>query len=403
MNNISNEEFDCHFLNEGFTAKDLLDQTIDEVSSSNDKDAFSAADLGDILKKHLKWLKALPWYTYPFYAVKCSDRTIGKTLVVIGTGFDYASKTEIQIVQSFGVPPGRIIYANPRKQVFLIKYDATNGIQMMTFDSEVELMKVARAHPKAKLVLDCKAVHRLSVKSGAILKTKQAKELNIDVIGVSFHMGSGCTDPEIFMQAISDAPCFDMGAEVGFNMYLLDIGGGFPGSEYAKLKFEEIARVINPYFPTDSGVTLIAEPGRYYVASAFTLAVNIIAKTLVLKEQTGSDDEDELSEKTFMYYVSDGVYGSFNCIFYDHVHGKHLLQKHPKPDERYSSSSMWPTCDSLDRIVECYGLPKMHVGDWMLFENMGAYTAAASILNGFQRLTIYYVMSGSAWQLMWQV
>lgn len=102
--------------------------------------------------------------------------------------------------------------------------------------------------------MNCKAVRLLSVKCGAILKTsklllEQAKERNIDVIGVSFHMGSGCTDPEIFMQAISDAPCvFDMGAEVGCNMYLLDIGGGFPGSEYAKLKFEEIACVINPVF-----------------------------------------------------------------------------------------------------------------------------------------------------------
>ena len=34
MNNFSNEEFDCHFLDEGFTAKDILDQKINEVSSS---------------------------------------------------------------------------------------------------------------------------------------------------------------------------------------------------------------------------------------------------------------------------------------------------------------------------------------------------------------------------------
>lgn len=57
---------------------------------------------------------------------------------------------EIQLVQSLGVPPERIIYANPCKQVSQIKYAANNGVQMMTFDSEVELMKVARAHPKAK-------------------------------------------------------------------------------------------------------------------------------------------------------------------------------------------------------------------------------------------------------------
>ena len=343
-----------------------------------------------------------------------------KTLAAIGTGFDCASKTEIQLVQSLGVPPERIIYANPCKQVSQIKYAANNRVQMMTFDSEVELMKVARAHPKAKLVLliatdDSKAVCRLSVKFGATLKTsrlllEQAKELDIDVVGVSFHVGSGCTDPETFVQAISDARCvFDVGAEVGFNMYLLDIGGGFPGSEDVKLKFEEITSVINPaldkYFPSDSGVRIIAEPGRYYVASAFTLAVNIIAKKLVLKEQIGSDDEEESSERTFMYYVNDGVYGSFNCILYDHAHVKPLLQKGPKPEEKYYSSSIWgPTCDGLDRIVEPCNLPEMHVGDWMLFENMGAYTvAAASTFSGFQRPTIYYVMSGPTWQLMQQI
>lgn len=99
-------------------------------------------------------------------------------------------------------------------------------------------------------------------------------------------------------QATSDAHCiFDMGAGVVFNMYLLDIGGGFPGSEGVKLKFEEIAGISNPavdkYFLSDLGVTYIVEPGRYYVALAFMLAGNIIAKKLILKEQTDFDDEDE--------------------------------------------------------------------------------------------------------------
>ncbi|OXB63064.1 hypothetical protein ASZ78_016786 [Callipepla squamata] len=420
MASFSKEQLEFTFLDEGFTAKDILDQKINEVSSSDDKDAFYVADLGDIVKKHVRWHKALPRVT-PFYAVKCNDsEAVVKTLAVLGAGFDCASKTEIQLVQSIGVPPERIIYANPCKQLSQIKHAAVSGVQMMTFDSEVELMKIARAHPKAKLVLrittdDSKAVCRLSVKFGATLKTsrlllERAKELDLAIIGVSFHVGSGCTDPETFVQAISDARCvFDMGAELGFSMYLLDIGGGFPGSEDVKLKFEEITNVINPaldkYFPLDSEVTIIAEPGRYYVASAFTLAVNIIAKKIVLKEQTGSDDEDDVNDKTLMYYVNDGVYGSFNCILYDHAHVKPVLQKRPKPDDSCYSCSIWgPTCDGLDRIVERCNMPELQVGDWMLFENMGAYTvAAASTFNGFQRPTIHYVMSRPAWQLMQQI
>ncbi|KAM4693964.1 ornithine decarboxylase [Discoglossus pictus] len=418
MNSFSNDDFDFSFLEEGFTARDVLEQKINEVSLSDDKDAFYVADLGDIIKKHLRWFKALPRVT-PFYAVKCNDsKAIVKTLSILGAGFDCASKTEIQLVQSIGVEPERIIYANPCKQVSQIKYAAGCGVEKMTFDSEVELMKVARNHPNAKLVLriatdDSKAVCRLSVKFGATLKTsrillERAKELNVDIIGVSFHVGSGCTDPQTFVQSVSDARCvFDMGAELGFNMHLLDIGGGFPGSEDVKLKFEEVTSVINPaldkYFPADSGVRIIAEPGRYYVASAFTLAVNIIAKKVMFTEQTGSDDEEDSAvDKTLMYYVNDGVYGSFNCILYDHAHVKPVLQKKPKPDETFYSSSIWgPTCDGLDRIVERFNLPELQVGDWMLFENMGAYTvAASSTFNGFQRPTLYYVMSRPYWQLM---
>uniref|UniRef100_A0A8C9CUT7 Ornithine decarboxylase n=1 Tax=Phocoena sinus TaxID=42100 RepID=A0A8C9CUT7_PHOSS len=349
-------KFDCHFLDESFTAKDILDQNINEVPSE-DKDAFYVADLGGIVKKHLIWGAQVT----PFYAVKCNDsRTIVKTIPAIRKGFDCTSKTEIQLVQSLRVPPERIIYANPCKQVSQIKYAAKNGVQMMTFDSEVELVKVARAHPKAKLVFqiatdDSKAVCHLSVKFGVTLKTSRlllewAKGQDIDVIGVSYHVGHHCTDPETFVQTISDAHCdFDMGAVVGFNMFLLDIGG-------------ETTGVINPvlckYFPSDSGVSIIPEPGRYCVVPVFTLAVNIIS-----------------SEQTFMYYVNDGVYASFNCILYDHEHVKPLLQKRPKPDEKYYSFSIWrPTCDGLDHIVEHCNLLEMHEGDWMLFENMGVYT-----------------------------
>lgn len=39
--------------------------------------------------------------------------------------------------------------------------------------------------------------------------------------------------------------------------------------------------MLDVYFPKESGIEVIAEPGCYYVSSAFTLAVNIIAKKAV--------------------------------------------------------------------------------------------------------------------------
>ncbi|XP_054469564.1 ornithine decarboxylase [Anoplopoma fimbria] len=421
MNTATPTEFDFTYLEEGFSARDIVEQKINESSMTDDRDAFYVCDLGDVLKKHLRWARALPHVT-PFYAVKCNDsRAVVMTLASLGAGFDCASKMEIQMVQSLGVDPNRIIYANPCKQLSQIKYASAHGVRMMTFDSEVELMKVARCHENAKLVLriatdDSKAVCRLSVKFGATLKAcrgllERAKELGLDVIGVSFHVGSGCTDPATYRQAIADARCvFDMGDELGFNMDLLDIGGGFPGSDEAELKFEEITAVISPaldkYFPADTGIKVIAEPGRFYVASAYTLVVNIIAKKVIVDDESTSDEEDEgTNDKTLMYYVNDGVYGSFNCILYDHAHCLPTLHKKPKPDEVMYPCSIWgPTCDGLDRIVEqCY-LPDLQVGDWLVFDNMGAYTvAASSTFNGFQRPEIHYVMSRTAWQHVQQI
>lgn len=73
----------------------------------DDKDAFYVADLGDILRKHLKWLKALPRVT-PFYAVKCNDsRTVLKTLAAIGTGFDCASKVSEKPATGLGNDPAK--------------------------------------------------------------------------------------------------------------------------------------------------------------------------------------------------------------------------------------------------------------------------------------------------------
>ena len=54
--------------------------------------AFYVCDLGDVLKKHLRWVRAMPRIT-PFYAVKCNNSlNVVKTLACLGAGFDCATK-----------------------------------------------------------------------------------------------------------------------------------------------------------------------------------------------------------------------------------------------------------------------------------------------------------------------
>lgn len=50
------------------------------------------------------------------------------------------------------------------------------------------------------------------------------------MIGISFHVGSGCTDAPVYGYAIkATRKLFDFAKTIGYQFQLLDIGGGFPG------------------------------------------------------------------------------------------------------------------------------------------------------------------------------
>ena len=102
-----------------------------------------------------------------------------------------------------------------------------------------------------------------------------------------------------------------------------------------------------------------------------------------------------------MYYVNDGVYGSFNCLIFDHakvtpkcMDQENVDTKDNTTAELYNSTIWGPTCDSMDIISKEAELPELQCGDWLYFENMGAYTSSASSeFNGMKRPCILYVNS----------
>ncbi|KAL7378311.1 hypothetical protein ABVT39_011590 [Epinephelus coioides] len=338
MHALAPEHCDIDILHKGQTINDFIEDKIKELGSVESEEPFCVANLDSVFKKHLRWLTELP-RVKPFYAVKCNNTAaVLRMMLALDTGFDCASKGEIQLALSLGVTPDKIIYAHTTKPLSHIKYACAHGVDMMTFDSEDELLKISLCHTKAKLVLriavdDSKSLLRLSSKFGARLVSvgkllQRARELGLEVIGVSFHVGSGCTGSLAFKQAIADARhVFDIANLLGFQMTLLDIGGGFSGRDDFQVKFEEFSEVINgaldEFFPPDSGVQIIAEPGRYYVESAFTLAASVIAKRVILDDtDQHSEAEENRPDRMMMYYINDGVYGSLNCLINDAAHTK---------------------------------------------------------------------------------
>eukprot|EP00050_Salpingoeca_kvevrii_P017636 m.66941 g.66941 ORF g.66941 m.66941 type:complete len:462 (-) comp7646_c0_seq3:512-1897(-) len=401
------------------------------AEDSDDQDAFCVVDLGDVYRKHQQWLRLLP-RVEPFYAVKCNgDGLILDAMAALQLNFDCASKGEMEMILSRGVDPTRIIFAHPCKPISHVRYAAKHGVEMMTFDNDDELHKIKTHFPAAKLVLriladDSRSICRLGTKFGAPVERathllKLAQSLHLNVVGVSFHVGSGCLDASAYTDAcIAARRVFDEAEELGLKLTLLDVGGGFSGNDASgPVSFKDAATVLNAaidqYFPMDMGVRIIAEPGRYYVHTAVTLATNIIAKRVIdgsasnevsdsgaAAERTDSHDTAAQagSQRTIMYYVNDGVYGSFNNLLYDHaeVFPQPLVQAAGGTDAASEvPCSIWgPTCDGLDCILKSWRLPELDIGDWLLFEDMGAYTfSAGSTFNGFPRPVCHYVFSSS--------
>lgn len=392
---------------------DFARQLIEHQDFNGRDEPFFVVDLSRVLAQHQIWLQNLPRVT-PYYAVKCNNhKVLLRLLASLGCNFDCASKGEIESILDLGVSPDRIIYANPCKTASYIKHAAEKQVRAMTFDNEQELYKIAKLYPQAELVLriavsDPTAVCPLNLKFGcepdetAPALLKLAASLNMNVIGVSFHVGSGCRDPTAFAIGIAYArSLFNVGLKLGLNMHVVDLGGGYPGYK-TELAFETICDTINRaldlHFPQNDHpyVRFIAEPGRFYAAACFTLCCTVVARTKVSADRVTKNAEDR-DDVGFMYYINDGVYGSFNCILYDHVHPTGLPLNFSAKDAAVYPSAVWgPTCDSLDLVQANILLPELFEGQWMVFENMGAYTAAAgSEFNGFPRPTYCYVVSQS--------
>jgi len=358
------------------------------------QDSFFVMDLERVRYKLDHWRKCLPDVT-PHYAVKANPNPSLLRLMAneLKMSFDCASQSEIESVLRLGVDASRIIYANPCKPLPHIDFARKRGVMKTTFDSESELHKIkSLGYSKDwQLILrvwvdDKDAQCQLSNKYGAHINECKyllslAKSLELNVVGISFHVGSGAKTTA-FKQAVHDSKdVFNYAKEkLQHPMSILDIGGGFPGtcatasSEGPSLV--EISNLIRPDLQKDwKNVNIIAEPGRFFCAEAQTLATQIIGKRVRYAKSEGTHIRE--------YYINDGLYQSFNCMLYDH---SVLLEEGigDSPNPKYRSAIFGQTCDGLDQVSKAIHLPELLVGDWIIFPNMGAYTnGASSQFNGF--------------------
>jgi len=355
-------------------------------------------DHKQLRKNYAEFKKYLP-RVQAYYAVKANpDPAIVSTLYKAGASFDVASMPEFLVVhENIKDLPAKqrqdfiwdkIIYANPIKTNETLR-ELDQYKPLVTYDNVHEIRKIKTYAPHAGLALRLKvpntgAMVELSSKFGcppgeAVALIQAAHDAGLIVEGLSFHVGSQCTNYENYVQALSLASgIFKEAADRGFKLKLIDIGGGFPAHYDDNVgPFRVLAQKINSeldrLFPKD--IEILAEPGRFLVATSGTLVAKIIGKAF--------------RDGKLCYYIDDGVYHTFSGIIFDHC-PYHLKSFKFGPTQ--ICSVFGPTCDALDTISLAEELPDLELDDLLYSPNIGAYShASATYFNGFPPAQVLHV------------
>jgi ornithine decarboxylase len=338
-----------------------------------------------------------------YFAVKAnSNPEIIKTMYDMGASFDVASLPEFMLVhenikhlsekEQEDFIWNKIIYANTIKPSDVLA-KLNNYKILVTFDNIEELKKIKKHSPDVGLILRIRVPNtgsmvELSSKFGAhpgeaVDLIAEALNLGLGVEGISFHVGSQCNNFDNYSQALNFASSIFKEAElrnyhIGFTgkedtkRKILDIGGGFPVKYTPDVKsFSDLAEKLNSeikrMFPKDD-IQVIAEPGRFIVATACTLVTKIVGKAI--------------RDGKTCYYLNDGVYHTFSGQVFDHQH--YPLHSF-KDGEKKLCATFGPTCDAFDTISLADELPEdLQIDDLLYAENIGAYTiASTTYFNGF--------------------
>lgn len=231
------------------------------------------------------------------------------------------------------------------------------------------------------------------------------KMKSVHFMGFHFHIGTGIRDPKDYSNALQClAPLIAHTHSSGFEIKILDVGGGFasmttrelttrellvyqgfehlpPGIKPGKYPgFKDFAReIVNrilPYFPKNRLPELVYEPGRCIVSPNQVLLLTVHR----VKERPGLRK----------WLITDGGLGTVSMPTYYEYHEVFLCNDVTRPRTE-KVTIIGPVCFASDVVYRNKSMPRVHTGEVLAIMDSGAYFTAMESSFGFARPAIVSV------------
>lgn len=317
------------------------------------------------------------------FAVKANnDPRVLKIFHEEGLHFDVASWGEIQTLAELGVPPDHMVFSAPTKLPRDIAQAYEYGVCRFAFDTPIELEKLARLAPGAKVIgrvtVDNNGSHwplerKFGIEVGQEVEHfLHARRLGLIPYGMTFHVGSQNKDPLAWVRALERlVSIWETLKHEDIELEVIDIGGGFPTQFQEPVpEVEEIAAVVLPVHRQLFGdrAGLLVEPGRGLVGNA-----GIMAASVINRAQRG--------EREWLYLDVGAFHGLIEGMDFYGFHYPVLSERTGESLKPFVLSG--PTCDSADVIHHQAMLPSgMTYGDRVYVMTAGAYSNSMENYNG---------------------
>ena len=343
--------------------------------------------------------KAARWFLDRFpgnvlYAVKTNpDPAVLTGLYEAGIRFfDVASLAEIRLVREL-LPDARLCFMHTVKSREAISAAYRDfGVRDFSLDCDAELKKILAVTDRAPdlglfVRIAIPSTHaRINLAEKFGIWGQQAVKLLQDArkaskrLGVCFHVGSQCMNPDAYAMAMETVR--DLLRRAGVEADIIDVGGGFP-SVYPGMTPPPLENYIDAIrraaddLELNGNVELWCEPGRALVAEAGSVVVRVELR------------------KGRKLYLNDGTYGSlFDAGQPGFVFPTRLIRKNGEPKGDLLPFEFYgPTCDSMDSMKGPFMLPSdVREGDYIEVGQTGAYARTfRTDFNGFGADTMVLV------------